>query len=241
MNPVFPHIPPEQLHGPIYCETGHPWLGMAEPVNTITNAAIILAAYLAYRYVRRSGVKMSFDLGLLLVLLTAVGIGSFLWHGLRTHWALQLDWIPGVAFLIAFTFLWFRQLFGWVWGVLGAVAMYAGVIASVALTWHFFGGLQSATSNLRFVPGFAIITLFGAGLVFATARQYGRAAGMQGVAILLCGVGAAVARSIDLLVCSFIPAGTHFLWHLLLSTAACLGILLMVRMKKARAALQPSP
>jgi hypothetical protein len=232
MNP----IPPEQMLGPIYCETGHPWLGMAEPLNTITNAAIIIAAYLAWRYVRRSGVKMGGDLGLLLFLLTAVGVGSTLWHGLRTHWALQLDWIPGVAFLLVFTLLWFRQLFGWAAGILGIVAMYAGVIASVAFSWGYFGGLHSATSNLRFVPGFAVITLFGILLTVATARRYGREAGMQGLAILLCGIGAAVARSVDLLVCPFIPIGTHFLWHLLLSTAACLGILLVVRMKRGRIA-----
>ena len=82
---------------PIYCETAHPWLGMAEPVNTITNAAIILAAYFAYRYVNKSKVGFSGDLVLLIFLLAACGIGSTLWHGLRTWWALQLDWIPGVC------------------------------------------------------------------------------------------------------------------------------------------------
>ena len=33
------------------------------------------------------------------MLTVIVGIGSTLWHGLRTMWALQLDWIPGVLFL----------------------------------------------------------------------------------------------------------------------------------------------
>ena len=219
-------------HGPIYCETGHPWLGMAEPVNTITNAAIIIAAYLAYRYVKKSRVGFSGDLIVLIFLLAAVGIGSTLWHGLRTMWALQLDWIPGVLFLIVFTALWFRQLFGWVAGIGGAILMYAAAVASVAFTWRTFGDLHSATTNLRFVPGFATITLFGLALVIATSRKYGGKAATQGVVILLCGVGAAVFRSIDLIVCPTVPVGTHFLWHLLLSTASFLGILLLVRMKK---------
>lgn len=229
MNPTIP------FHGPIYCETGHPWLGMAEPVNTITNAAILIAAYFAYRYVKKSKVRFSFDLVLLIFLLAWTGIGSFLWHGLRTRWALQLDWMPGVAFLLVFTTLWFRQLFGWFAGILGVVMMYIGAIASVALTWSYFGDLSGPMSNLRFVPGFAVITLFGAGLVIGTAQLYGREAAMQGVTILLCGIGAATARSIDLLMCQYIPFGTHFMWHLLLSTSACLGVLLMVRMKKAQA------
>lgn len=227
--------PQPHFHGPVYCETGHPWLGMAEPVNTITNAAILIAAYFAYRYVKKSRVGFSADLVILLFLLAWVGIGSALWHGLRTPWALQLDWIPGVLFLIVLTVLWFRQLFGWFAGVLGAIMMYIGVIASVALTWSYFGDLHGPMSNLRFVPGFAVITLFGAGLVIGTAQLYGREAAMHGVAILACGIVAALARSIDLIVCSFIPTGTHFLWHIGLSTAACLGVLLMVRMKKAQA------
>ena len=218
-------------HGPIYCETGHPWLFMAEPVNTITNAAIIIAAYLAYRYVRKSRVGFSADLVVLLFLLFAVGIGSTLWHGLRTQWALELDWIPGVLFLLVFTALWFRQLFGWAAGIGAAILMYAATVASVAFTWRFFGDLHGPTTNLRFVPGFAVITLFALGLVAVTARKYGGEAGRLGAVILACGVGAAVFRSIDLIVCPYIPFGTHFLWHLLLSTASCLCIVLLVRMK----------
>lgn len=219
-------------HGPIYCETGHPWLFMAEPVNTITNAAIIIAAYLAYRYVRKSRVGFSGDLVVLIFLLAAVGIGSTLWHGLRTGWALELDWIPGVLFLLVFTALWFRQLFGWAAGIGGAILMYAATIASVAFTWRTFDALQGVSHNFRFVPGFATIALFGLALIIATARKYGSKAAMQGVVILLCGIGAAVFRSIDLIVCPYVPFGTHFLWHLLLSTASFLGILLLVRMKK---------
>ncbi|MGC9953499.1 MAG: ceramidase domain-containing protein [Rhizomicrobium sp.] len=219
-------------HGPIYCETGHPWLFVAEPVNTITNAAIIIAAYFAYRIVKKSRVGFSGDLVVLIFLLAMTGIGSTLWHGLRTMWALQLDWIPAVLFLLVFTALWFRQLFGWVAGIGGAVLMYAGAVASVVFTWRHFGDLHSATTNLRFVPGFAVITLFGLALVIATARKYGGKAATQSVVILSCGVGAAVFRSIDLIVCPYVPIGTHFLWHICLSTASYLGIVLLVRMKK---------
>ncbi|HEY0282628.1 MAG TPA: ceramidase domain-containing protein [Rhizomicrobium sp.] len=226
-----------QFLGPFYCETGYPWLGMAEPVNTITNAAIIVAAYFAYRAVKKSRVGFSADLVLLIFLLAMVGIGSTLWHGLRTRWALQLDWIPGVLFLLVLTALWFRQLFGWFAGIGGAILMYAATVASAAFAWRTFGDLHGAATNLRFVPGFAVITLFGLALVAATRRKFGREAAVQGVIILSCGIGAAVARSIDLLVCPYVPIGTHFLWHLLLSTASFLGILLLVRMKKQRRAV----
>ncbi|MDE2183384.1 MAG: ceramidase domain-containing protein [Alphaproteobacteria bacterium] len=225
---------PPMMHGPIYCETGHPWLGIAEPINTITNAAILIAAYYAYRHVRKSQVGFSADLVILLVLLAGVGIGSTLWHGLRTHWALELDWMPGVGFLVVFTALWFRQLFGWWAGIAGAALMYAATVGAVALAWSSFDAMPNVPSGLRFVPGFGVITVFGLALVAGSMKKYGQALGLRGIVILACGVAAAAARSIDLIVCPVIPTGTHFLWHLLLSTSAFLGILMLVRMKKMR-------
>ena len=38
-------------------------------------------------------------------------------------------------------------------------------------------------------------------------------------------------RSIDLMTCSIIPFGTHFIWHILLSLAAYLGIVMLLRLK----------
>ena len=227
-------------HGPIYCETGHPWLFMAEPVNTITNAFIILAVLFAVMYVRRSRVGFSADLVVLLFLLFAVGIGSTLWHGLRKGWALQLDWIPGVLFLLAFTGFWFRKLFGWVAGIFGPLAMLAAAVGSVVL-WRYFAGVPAGPPQpYMFAPAFATIAVIGLGLVAATARKFGAREASLGALILLFAVSAAVFRSIDLLVCSFIPFGTHFLWHICLSTSSYLGIVLLVRMKKESKKL-PSP
>jgi len=229
-------MPAPQFHGPIYCDTAHMWLGMHEPVNTISNAAILIAAYFAYRYVKKSRVGFSGDLILLLFLLTWVGIGSALWHGLRTAWALPFDAIPGVLYLLVLTVVWIRQAFsrawiGWIAGVAGMVLMIAVSFWGVAT---FGNALGQITPNLRFAPMFATVTVFGIGMVAATGVKYGSRAATQGVLILVCGIVAATARSIDLMVCQIIPFGTHFLWHIGLSTAACLGILLIVRIKKLR-------
>ncbi len=217
-------------HGPIYCETGHPLLFMAEPVNTVTNAVIILAAIFAVMYVRRSRVGFSADLVVLLFLLFAVGIGSTLWHGLRTQWALQLDWIPGVLFLLAITGFWIRMLFGGLAGFFGTVGMLAAAVGSVVLTWNLTGG--TIPRALMPVPAFVTITIIALAMVAATHRKFGAGFARLGAAVLLCAVSAGVFRSIDLLTCAVIPFGTHFLWHIGLSTAAYLGIVLLVRMKK---------
>jgi hypothetical protein len=227
--------------GPVYCDTfikgtlePHMWLGMHEPVNTITNAAILIAAWLAYRHIKRSRVGLSGGLSLLLLLLVTVGIGSGLWHGLRTRWALQLDWIPGVLFLLVLTVLWIRNLYGWVAGILGMAAMVALSVAGVA---YFGRALATITPNLFALPMFATVTVTGIVMVRGAWSKYGRDAGMLGLGVIAAGLTAAIARSIDLLVCPYVPCGTHFLWHIGLSTAACLGIVLMVKMKKGPRAI----
>lgn len=225
--------------GPVYCDTylagtndAHMWLGMHEPVNTITNAAILIAAWLAYRHIKRSGVGYSGGLIVLLVLLVSVGVGSALWHGLRTRWALTLDWVPGVLFLLVLTVLWIRQLYGWAAGILGMLAM---VVLSIAGVGYLGRTLAAITPNFFALPMFATVTAAGIIMVSGSWTKYGRSAGLLGVSIVAAGLAAAVCRSIDLIVCPIVPFGTHFLWHIGLSTAACLGIVLMVKMKKGAA------
>jgi len=59
--------------GPLYCETGHNWLFMAEPVNTISNFVIMGAAIASYLHVRRETKNRPPDLMLLVGLLMATG------------------------------------------------------------------------------------------------------------------------------------------------------------------------
>ena len=214
--------------GPIYCETGHPWLFMAEPVNTITNIFIIVAAILALREVWRARIGMPFDLAVLLFLLFATGIGSFFWHGFRSRVALAFDALPGLLFLFVMAGLWFRALFGSLAGIAGALGLAALAVGAVALGRHYEAGLPPA---FIFTPAFAVIALVGIALVAATSRRFGGQIAGLGLLAILCGVSAAVCRSIDLLTCRTIPFGTHFLWHILLSLAAYLSIAMLTRIK----------
>jgi hypothetical protein len=43
---------------------------------------------------------------------------------------------------------------------------------------------------------------------------------------------ALVFRTADLLVCPYFPLGTHFLWHIFLSLAAFLGVLVLMEINK---------
>lgn len=221
-------------NGPLYCETGHPWLFVAEPVNTITNAFIIIAGVYAYLYVRRAKVGMPLDLAALLFLLFATGVGSFAWHAFRTRVALAFDAIPGLLFLFVMSGLWFRALFGNWAGILGALAMLALAAGAPYLWWH--GVEVMPPRALIFVPAFFAIAVVGGALTALTVPRYGAGIAALGGAAILLGVTAAVSRSIDLLVCSTIPIGTHWIWHMTLSAAAYFGIVMLTRMKRERQA-----
>jgi Ceramidase len=220
-------------NGPLYCETGHPWLFMAEPVNTVTNGFIILAGVYAYIYVRRARVGMPLDLSVLLFLLFATGIGSFAWHAFRTRIALAFDAIPGVLFLLVMSGLWFRALWGNWAGVLGAIGVVAVAAGAPYLWWH--GAAVMPPRALVFAPAFFAIAAMGAVLAALSVPRYGAGIAALGGFAILSAVTAAASRSVDLLVCDRIPIGSHWIWHMTLSLAAYLGIVMLTRMKLTRA------
>jgi hypothetical protein len=220
---------PQQFIGPIYCETGHPWMGMAEPVNTLTNLVIIAMAVAASVHLARNYKRPPVDALILVLMLYGVGFGSLWWHGWRTRIALNFDVIPGLLFLFFYVMFWIRRIHG-SWA--GLVAFFAVPVIVMGTMYLGRGalGMPMRPSPLMFVPGFGVIILLGLFFVWLTYRAKGRELAARAGVILGLGAAAAVFRSIDLLVCPVIPMGTHFLWHCLLATAAYLAIGLILRL-----------
>lgn len=204
---------------------------MAEPVNTVTNGFIIFAAFLAWREVRRAKVGMPLDLSILLFLLFATGVGSFFWHAFRTRVALAFDALPGLLFLFVFSGMWINRLFGRWAGIFGALGLLVAALGSIWLTVTLFPAMRTLPPAISLAPAYATISLIGFGLVIVTIRKIGWTSAEIVAGALVCAITAAVCRSIDLAVCSVVPFGTHFLWHILLSTAAYLGIVFLLRQK----------
>jgi hypothetical protein len=217
--------------GPLYCETGHPWLFMAEPVNTITNAFIIIAAIFALRDIRRTRRDLPIDLAILLFLLFATGVGSFFWHGFRTRVALAFDALPGLAFLFVFAGLWMRTLWGGLAGLLGALGLLGASVLSLYVGRLYLSGLPGMPPAIFLVPAYATVAFAGIILATVTAHRYGGETARLGAIALASAITAAVCRSIDLLMCGIVPFGTHFIWHILLSLSAYLGIAMLLRLK----------
>jgi hypothetical protein len=214
--------------GPIYCEdsialTSFP----VEPVNTISNAAIVLFGVAALYYVTKRAPRSS-DLYLLGALLLANGIGSALWHGLREAWALAFDVTPGLVFLFGFSFCWARRL----WSVTAATRLFAAFFLATLVSGVLVAGAP------RWVGLAPAVVVTGLLLIGQTAMR-SRTAGMWGAAALASTMAALTFRTIELDLCSYIPFGTHFLWHIFNSAGAFMGIIALVTLQDAVAAARP--
>ncbi len=188
-----------------YCERLGPefW---AEPVNAISNAAFFVAAYCAWRMVRRQSENNRNARALLIlpILLFVIGIGSFLFHTFATRWAEWADVLPILAFQLAAIALILRRLFDWVWWKIG-------------LAWGFFFAASAGLPYLlRDVPTHGSSGYFAALLAllgFAALTRRQPAAFRPFALASLTFILSLTLRTLDLEWCEAVPLGTHWAWH----------------------------
>jgi hypothetical protein len=175
-----------------YCERVGPGL-WGEPLNDLSNLAFLLAAVLVWRLAagNRTG-------RLLAVLIGLVFVASSVFHLLATRWAGAADSLAILVFVLVYAALFPKVFFGWRHGWLAAPAFLALTVVTALL-----GG------------GLYLSALIGLG-VFAALLAFRRDAFWTHFAV----AGAVFAlslslRTLDRDVCDYVPAGTHFLWHLL--------------------------
>lgn len=212
----------------VYCErVGTAF--WAEPVNAVTNAAFLLAAGLvAWRLPRDH--RRDPGVLILLALMVAIGIGSFLFHTVATRWAALADTLPIGVFILVYLVLTMRRGFGLRWSFALAIGVAflpasAGIAAAAgALTGGALGGSSG------YLPALLALVVC-AGLLYrqspAVARGLLLAAGIFVVSLTF--------RTLDGPLCQTVPLGTHFLWHVL--NAAVLGVVVetLTRMRPASA------
>ncbi len=196
-----------------YCERAD-FTFWAEPINAITNAALILAAVIMAR--RTQGNRGAQILCLILFL---IGIGSFLFHTFATAWAAVADVSPILTFILVYLFLVNRDVVGWspTISVIGTMLFvpYAAVVVAI-LNFNAF----LAISNYYWsVP--LLLVIYAVALWRAhpeTTRGF-----VVGAVILCISI---TLRSLDMQVCDAFPLGTHFTWHIL--NAIMLGYMIHV-------------
>lgn len=189
----------------IYCERTGPeyW---SEPLNALTNLAFILGAFVLTRLLLRRDAATRRDavLWILTGLIYAIGIGSWLFHTQAQRWAMLADIVPIAIFIVVYTWYALRRFAaapGWACAI-GVAAVLAVAVAVPPLTGYRGGAYVAALAALLGIGGY---------LRFATGHPAGRA---LLTAAALFAVSLAL-RTVDQPMCATIPAGTHFVWHLL--------------------------
>ena len=187
-----------------YCERLDPsfW---AEPLNALTNAAFLIAALIMWR---RTGASRTPVQTVLIALLAAIGVGSFLFHTFATGWAALADVAPIVLFILAYIYAANRDFWGMpVWAAaLGTAAF----VPYAALSTPVFAALPLFEISAFYWPVPLLIGLYA---FLLRKRAPATARGLAvGVAIL---VASLAFRSADMPFCDAIPIGTHLWWHVL--------------------------
>ncbi len=187
----------------LYCERLAPSL-IGEPLNTLSNVAFFVAAWLVARDARRLG-AMRADIAVLAALTVVVGIGSIVFHTLATTWAKWLDLLPIFVFQLAFLWIYARRELRW-------RALPSGVLVAAFLVIALYARQFEEPFNGSITYAPALITIFALGL-------HHRATHRGGPPLLLIAAGVFTAslflRTIDAAACTRFPLGTHFFWHLL--------------------------
>jgi len=201
----------------LYCERTDAsfW---AEPLNAATNAAFLIAAAAAFLMWRRAGGRDQPALALIIVVI-AVGLGSFAFHTVATRGAALADVIPIAIFIYGYLLLALRRF------------LYLGLAASLAIVVAFAAAAQTlaALAPARFLNGsVGYLPALAALTAVALVTREGATRGSLAVAALVFSISLAL-RTADLSVCGILPTGTHFLWHVL--NAAVLYLLLRAAIK----------
>lgn len=208
--------------------------GAGEPLNFVTNAFFVFAAYLSWKKSKDSLKYLTISdrlvLQALMILIVFVGVGSATWHYLAERWSMWLDVIPIFLFIILFLIFHLKRIFELPWfGVFGGCLGYFG---AHFLFLQIFGRefLNGSVSYLAAWVSLLLISYFSFKVGFI---DLGKKYLISSVVFTT----SLIFRSVDQQICEIFPWGTHFLWHifnawLLYLLLRALGDFLMIRMMR---------
>ena len=178
----------------------------SEPVNTVTNAAfLIAAAVMAYR-LRGARLPLAWAL---VAILSAIGLGSYLWHTHATGWSGALDVLPILMFILTYIYAATRDYVD-----LSPLKSGAAVVLffpyAIGFGWLASQVVSGLGANGAYLSVAFLIFLYG---LYLRMRLPDVARGLFiGAGILVASIGF---RMADDAVCDVFPIGTHFMWHVL--------------------------
>ena len=205
----------------LYCERTDPsfW---SEPVNALSNAAFLVAAALALDLWRR-GDRKDWPALALIVIVAAVGVGSFVFHTVATRAAILADVVPIGVFIYGYLLLALRRF------------LHLRVIVAAPIVVAYAAGAQALSAlaparllngSIGYLPALAALIA-----VAVAAREQGTRRSL-GLAAVVFAISLAF-RTADIALCPQFPLGIHFVWHVL--NAVVLYVLLRTAIAARRA------
>jgi len=205
----------------LYCERTDAsfW---SEPVNALSNSAFLVAAALALDLWRR-GDRKDWPALALIVIVAAVGVGSFVFHTIATRAAILADVIPIAVFIYGYLLLALRRF------------LHLRVIVAAPIVVAYAAGAQALSAlaparllngSIGYLPALAALIA-----VAVAAREQGTRRSL-GLAAVVFAISLAF-RTADIALCPQFPLGIHFVWHVL--NAVVLYVLLRTAIAARRA------
>lgn len=176
----------------------------SEPLNAITNAAFLIAAWLLWKRRTREAVQDR-QVTMLTLLIAVVGVGSFSFHTFANRLTMLADVLPILVFVLCYIYCGFSRLANVrgfsLLAVYGAFFAMASMLSRVPPEWMFNGSIAYAPCLIM--------------LLFLAWRCRACPTDICSALLKACGVFAAslTLRSLDMSWCESFPIGTHFLWH----------------------------
>lgn len=208
-----------------YCERGSDPAFWAEPVNAVTNLAFIIAAASAsVHFFRAPNNERGGPETVLIALVFAIGIGSFLFHTFATRWAALADIGPITLFMLTYFGYALRRFLNLDWGpvciclggFLAALWIFPGITCAPGFMPISNGlGVPCLNGTVGYLPALAALAVIG---MVLSAKKHA-----AGHTLLMAAAVFAVSmafRTLDFEVCRSATVltsavGTHFVWHLL--------------------------
>ncbi|MER2493631.1 ceramidase domain-containing protein [Catenovulum sediminis] len=197
-----------------YCERNSAdfW---AEPINALSNFGFIIAGLIALFILYKSPQAQTFQsparkhhqliLSVLAILISIIGIGSFLFHTFANQWSLFADIVPIYIFQVLFLLAYPRLVlqFSKTQTVFSFILFIVAVFASKYLPFDING-------SEMYLPTILALLIFNA----LAKRKNKDSQNYLAYASTLFALSLTL-RSIDNAICSILPLGTHFAWHLI--------------------------
>ena len=185
----------------IYCERTGPefW---SEPVNALTNVFFLIAAWFSWRQAK-SHQATTPGICLLIGLIHAIGIGSFLFHTFANQWSELTDIVPIFLFQLTFLWLYFRTVIKFGYNIIIPILIVFLFLIYLSRQYH-----ATLNGSIMYAPALAVTALIA---VYHWKTEKTEPYVMAAATGTL--IAALTFRTVDMIICTCIPLGTHFLWH----------------------------